>query len=116
MDTFRSHTEDIGHRIAALGVALGIDWDNQVEVRGLAQEAIEHAAATVSSASEHKDSRLLLKAEIFGLAALMLKEMQGSAERGFLTHGGPSWRSFGKALWQEYERTAPGASSQAQRR
>ena len=104
MDTFREHTEEIGHRIAGLGVALGIDWDNDVEVRALAREAMDHAKATISSAGVQKQGVALLKAELFGLAALMLKNMQESAERGFLTHGGPSWKAFARALWQEYER------------
>ena len=104
MDTFRAHTEEIGHRIAGLGVALGIDWENEVAVRALAHEALDHAAATVSSAGVQKQGEAMLKAELFGLAALMLKNMQESAERGFLTHGGPSWKAFAKALWQEYER------------
>lgn len=103
MDTFRSHSEEIGHRIAGLGVALGIDWDNEADVRTLAREALDHAAATVNSAGVEKTGEALLKAEIFGLAALMLKSMQGSAERGFLTHGGASWKAFAKALWLEHE-------------
>jgi len=104
VDTFRAHTDEIGHRIAGLGVALGIDWENEADVRALAHEAIDHAAATVSSAGMQKAGAALLKAELFGLAALMLKNMQESAERGFLTHGGPSWKAFARALWQEYER------------
>jgi len=106
MDTFRAHTEEIGHRIAGLGVALGIDWEDEVAVRSLAHEALDHAAATVSDAGAKKDTNTLLKAELFGLAALMLKNMQESAERGFLTHGGRSWQLFAKALWQEYENRA----------
>ena len=102
MDTFRAHTEEIGHRIGSLGVALGIDWDDAEAVRALAHEAIDHAAATVNSASEHKEGDARLKAELFGLAALMLKNMQESAERGFLTHGGPAWKVFARALWQEH--------------
>lgn len=111
MDIFRAHTEEIGHQIASLGVGLGIDWNNEAEVRALAREAIEHAAATVNSAGMRKEGQVLLKAELFGLAALMLENMQKSAERGFLTHGGPSWRAFARALWQEYQRSAPGAAA-----
>ena len=106
MDIFRAHTEEIGHQIASLGVGLGIDWDNEAEVRTLAREAIDHAQATVNSAGVSKEGSALLKAELFGLAALMLKNMQESAERGYLTHGGASWKAFAKALWQEYERSA----------
>ncbi len=103
MDTFREHTEEIGHRIAGLGVALGIDWEDEAEVHNLAREALDHSAQTVSSAGIQKGGDILIKAEIFGLAALMLKNMQRSAENGFLTHGGPSWKAFAKALWQEHE-------------
>ena len=109
MDTFRAHTEEIGHRIAGLGVALGIDWEDEQTVRSLAREALDHAAATVSDAGVKKEGETLLKAELFGLAALMLKNMQESAERGFITHGGRSWQFFARALWQEYEnRSAAG--------
>ena len=106
MDIFRAHTEEIGHQIASLGVGLGIDWDDEVEVRALAREAIDHAQATVSKAGVRKEGRDLLKAELFGLAALMLKNMQESAERGYLTHGGPSWKAFARALWLESEGSA----------
>lgn len=106
MDIFRAHTEEIGHQIASLGVGLGIDWEDEAAVRALAREAIDHARATVDSAGVRKEGQALLKAELFGLAALMLKNMEESAERGFLTHGGPSWKAFARALWLEYERSA----------
>ncbi len=69
----------------------------------MAREALDHGALTVNSIGHQKDSVTLLKAEIFGLAALMLRNMQESAERGYLTHGDSSWKAFAKALWLEHE-------------
>ena len=31
----------------------------------------------------------------------MLRTMQESAEEGVLTHGGPAWKAFARALWAE---------------
>jgi len=53
------------------------------------------------SVSHVGDYRLRAKAELFGLAALMLRIMEKSADDGVLTHGGPAWKSFGRALWEE---------------
>ena len=104
MDTFKTHSEEIGHRIAVLGMVLNIDWDNEAELRVLAHDAINHAAATMSDAAVRKTAMVQHKAELFGLAALMLKNMQDSADRGFLTHGGASWKAFARALYLESER------------
>ncbi len=110
MDSFRSHGDEIGHRIGVLGIALGIDWDNEAEVRSLAQEALDHHPLTVSSVGSHSGHIALLKVELFGLAALMLKTMKESADRGFLTHGDSRWKTFAKALWLEHDRREMKAS------
>ena len=68
-------------------------------------EAIDHAAdvAKEVAAGQTHDPRLLAKLDLFGLAAVMLRTLQESADEGFLSHGGPAWKAFARALWAEVE-------------
>ena len=85
------------------GIALGIDWADEAQLRALAREALTHGLEQIGLASRSDDFSGRAKADFFGLAQLMLKVMQDSANEGFLTHGGPAWKAFGKALWTEAE-------------
>ncbi|TXH24660.1 MAG: hypothetical protein E6Q99_06585, partial [Elusimicrobia bacterium] len=68
----------------------------------LAREALDHAADEARRASVDPTNRqLMAKAELFGLAALMLRTMAESAEVGVESHGGPAWKAFAQALWSE---------------
>ena len=40
----------------------------------------------------------------------MLLTMKQSAEVGVHTHGGPTWKAFGRALMEEYEARRTGAA------
>jgi len=105
MTGFENYTKDtaeIESELIRKGIALGLDWSNEVEVRALAHEALNHLAEDLKiSSSGPIDYRRMAKVDLFGLAGLMLKTMKESAEYGFESHGGPAWKAFAKALWAE---------------
>jgi hypothetical protein len=47
------------------------------------------------------DARLMGKMDLFGLAGIMLRTMEESATVGVESHGGPAWKAFARALWNE---------------
>lgn len=98
-------TRLIEREITRMGVALGVDWSNETQVRALAREALENGAARVeAAAAQPQNRRLMTKVSLFGLAALMLHAMADSAAKlGVESSGGPTWKSFGRALWAENE-------------
>lgn len=96
--------KQIEHEMVVKGIVLGIDWTNEAQVGDLAHEALDHLADDVKrAASGHADHKLMAKVDLFGLAALMLRTMEESADTGFLSHGGVAWNAFAKALWREAE-------------
>ena len=105
---YAANAREIETEILRKGIALGIDWDDPAAVRALAHEAIDHLEHEVdTAASTPADYQLLAKVDLFGLAGLMLKTMEKSAEQGFESHGGPVWRVFAQALWAEKESRRP---------
>ena len=101
-ENYARDTAEIETEIVRKGIALGIDWSDEVAVRALAMEAINHLSDIVrQAAAEPENYELQAKAELFGLAGLMLKTMAESAGEGFESHGGPAWKSFARALWAE---------------
>lgn len=98
-------TRLIEREIARMGVALGVDWSDELQVRALAREALENGAQRVAAAAvQPENRRLMTKVSLFGLAALMLHTMADSANKlGVESSGGPTWKSFGRALWAENE-------------
>lgn len=104
IENFDEDARKIDTELERKGIALGIDWANEVQVRALARDALDHASENLKFATSHQEDHLALaRVELFGLAALMLKTMQNSAEVGFLTHGGPAWKAFARALWAELD-------------
>jgi hypothetical protein len=104
-ENYHQEADAIEKEIERKGIVLGIDWDDEVEMRALAREALQHSGAQAVMAHP-KDRQAMARTELFGLAALMLKTMAQSAEDGMHTHGGLIWKSFGRALWQEAENMA----------
>lgn len=93
---------EIETRIVRLGIALGIDWNDEVQVRSLAREALYHSRDALAESFRHPgDYQQKAKVELFGLAGLMMDLMKETAEEGMLTHGGDAWKSFSRALMQE---------------
>lgn len=103
-ENYARSTNEIEQEIERKGIALGIDWQDEVQVRALAREALAHVAADEKlSATAPVDHRRLAKLELFGLAAIMLRTMEESAVQGVESHGGEAWKAFAKALWAEAE-------------
>lgn len=89
-------------QIERLGIALGINWEDEAQVQALAREALHHSQEALAQFSlHHDDYQLKAKIELFGLAALKMQIMTESADEGIHTHGGAAWKSFSKALMHE---------------
>jgi hypothetical protein len=103
MPAFENYAEEakrIEQEIVRHGIALGIDWTDDVAVRALAREALACRSGTgPGHPLDGPEGRA--KLELFGLAQLMLKVMTESADENIETHGGPTWKAFGRALWRE---------------
>lgn len=99
---YAADTQEIELEIQRRGIVLGIDWNDEMQVRALAREALSHAPQKSGiPTSAPVDYRLMAKLDLFGLAGLMLKTMEESATVGIESHGGPAWKAFAKALWTE---------------
>lgn len=104
-ENFAEDARGIELEIERKGVVLGIDWNDEVQVRALACEALDHTARDMKvSTTAPIDPRQMAKIDLFGLAALMLKTMADSAEAGIESHGGAAWKAFSRALRTEVER------------
>ncbi|HNH64850.1 MAG TPA: hypothetical protein PKY43_14660 [Thauera aminoaromatica] len=103
-ENYQQEIRRIEDEIEHMGVALGIDWSDEAQVRALAREALDHSQDRIHEAAAHPDDhRLGAKVTLFGLASLMLRTMEESAGVGIESHGGPVWKAFGRALWLEAE-------------
>jgi hypothetical protein len=101
-ENYSQEIREIEQEIERKGIALGINWDDDAQVRSLAREALDHATGEVKiSASDPVDPRLMAKLDLFGLAGIMLRTMEESATVGIESHGGAAWKSFARALWAE---------------
>ncbi len=113
-ENYEQDTRDIELEIERKGVALGIDWKNEQQVRQLAREALDfHTANTGRIAHESVDYTRLARIELFGLAGLMLRTMQESASIGIESHGGDAWKAFARALWAEMKLRQPAPPTDA---
>lgn len=88
------------HEIETKGVILGIDWNDEVQVRELARQAFDCKIGANNCEPDDPADRARL--ELFGLAQLMLTVMKESADQNTHTHGGAVWKSFARALWAEH--------------
>ena len=91
----------IEHEIETKGVILGINWNDAVQVRELARQALHCKLGAFDRGPDEPLERARL--ELFGLAQLMLMVMKESAELDIDTHGGPAWKAFARALWAEHD-------------
>lgn len=104
MSGFENYSREAGqieHEIERKGAILGIDWDDAVQVRDLAREALDCKLGREHCQTD--DPRDRARIELFGLAQLMLTVMKESADDDMHTHGGPAWKAFARALWAEHE-------------
>jgi hypothetical protein len=100
---FEKQLAEIEREISVRGIYLAVDWTNEAQVRQLAHDALACRMDPDHPECKPTDRVLLARLELFGLAQLMLTLMRQSAQAGIETHGGPIWKSFGRALWQEAE-------------
>lgn len=101
-DFCEERSAEIEVEIERMGIALGIDWDDEFQVRELAKEALQHAQEAMSQYTHDlSDYRQKAKITLFGLAAMMMDIMAKSAGKGIHTHGGVAWKAFSKALMEE---------------
>lgn len=104
LENYPKDAFDIETELVRKGIAIGLDWADEVAVRALAHEAIYRLKDEIKVSSHQAvDYQLMARIDLFGLAGVMLKTMQESAEFGIETHGGPAWKSFAKALWAELD-------------
>lgn len=99
-EDYARNARDIERAIEQKGIALGVDWGDEQQVRALAREALTPAPNAGAHVAAH-DHKRMARIELFGLIGLMLQTMQESASLGFETHGGPTWKSLARALWAE---------------
>jgi hypothetical protein len=98
---YAEEAKQIEEEIIRHGIALGIDWTDQVAVHALAREALAYHPDDTEKVSCGDTPQWRTKLELFGLAQLMLKVMAESAADDIETHGGDVWKAFGRALWLE---------------
>jgi hypothetical protein len=94
---YRREADELEREIERLGIALQIDWNDEIGVHALAREALAVHGVSGAPRSPHDMAKL----ELFGLAQLMLTVMRDSAFENMHTHGGPVWKTFARALWAE---------------
>jgi len=96
-------SKELELEIERCGVVLGIDWGDEIQVRALAHEALEHVQQDIEEYENRVNANYELKAKVtlFALADMMMQLMARSADKGIHTHGGPAWKSFSKALMKE---------------
>ena len=99
-ENYAEEVREIEQEIERKGIILGIDWNDDVQVHALAREALDCSELHLPT-SGPIDYKLMAKLDLFGLAGIMLKTMEESANMGFESHGGPAWKAFAKALWAE---------------
>lgn len=97
-ENYARQAAEIELEIERKGIALGIRWDDPAAVDELARAALTCRPEDM----EHcfGDPRAHARHELFGLAHLMLQVMEESAREKIITHGGPIWKTFGRALWR----------------
>lgn len=100
-ENFAAEARQLDLELQRKGVALGIDWDNPVQVRELARAALDCKPAEIDCGLS--DPENAARFELFGIAHMMLQVMKESAEEDIHTHGGPVWKTFARALWAEHE-------------
>ncbi len=100
-ENYADEAHGIEREIVRQGIVLGVDWNDEPAVRTLAREALACHPGTGQTNCLPDTPEKRAKLALFGLAQLMLKVMTESAGENLETHGGPAWKAFGRALWQE---------------
>lgn len=99
-ENYAREAQNIEHEILTKGVILGIDWNDEVQLRDIARQALDCHLGTLDCEPDDPTDRARI--ELFGLIQLMLTVMKESADDQIHTHGGPLWKSLARALWAEH--------------
>ena len=78
---------------------LGLDWHDDAAMAQLAAECKAFHPANADAAYASHDMKKIVKAELFGLASVMLRAMENAALEGREVHAGEVWKAFGKHLY-----------------
>ena len=100
-ENYSREAQQIEQEIERKGAILGIDWEDAVQVRELAREALDCKIG--EACYEPEDQLERTRFDLFGLAQLMLTVMKESANDGIQAHGGTAWKAFAHALWAEHD-------------
>ena len=87
--------------ISRKGAILGINWNNDAEVRKLARRALRSNADTLQLDHPANSLKGMATMELVGLSLLILKLMKDSADESIVMQGGPIWKALSHALWDE---------------
>lgn len=104
-ENYAREAQQLEHEIGTKGVILGIDWDDPVQVRELARQAMDCRIGAIDCEPDDPADRARL--ELFGMIQLMLTVMKESADDQIHTHGGPLWKTLARALWAEHDLRSP---------
>ena len=99
--------KEVEQEMIRRGIALGLDWSDAGALRALAREALSCTSECRLGLLRNPDYAQRGKGELFALSELMLSTMRQSAQIGVHTSGGPVWKAFGRALYEESARAAP---------
>lgn len=100
-ENYARQAEQLEREIERKGIALDIDWNDAAAVEDLARQALDATPQMLDC--NYDDPRQHALCELFGLAQLMLQVMEESAHEKIHTHGGPTWKAFGGALWKVWQ-------------
>ncbi len=100
-ENYDRETADLERELQRKGVALNIDWNNAVQVREIARAALHCKPAVMNC--DHDNLEQMARLDLYGIAQLMLRVMTESARDDILSHGGPVWKTFARALWAEHD-------------
>lgn len=104
MATFENFTAEAARlelELQRKGIALNIDWDDELQLRLLARGALDCKPSQIHCGMD--DPEQAARFELFGIAHMMLQVMEESAVEDIHTHGGPCWKAFARALWAEHD-------------
>ena len=102
--------EELEREIFKRGLMIGLDWQDPATLRRLAREALTCTTECRLGLLRDPDAALRGKGELFALTEMMLETMRQSALIGVHTHGGETWKAFGRALYEESEHLGQGAA------
>ena len=102
MSQTENHWKEVSEvetEIMRLMIALGLDWNNELEMIQLATECKAFRPANAQAAYASHDRQSITKAELFGLVTVMIRTMGNASSEGRIVHGGEVWKALGKHFY-----------------